>query len=351
MAVTKWNEVLKAHGHSNLNICTPDSPLAQDLKKNGHTVLEWNSAKYFSPDFTFKLRGLFRNHKIDAVLLQNLRDLWLVSPAMFGKKKIKLVGFSQMLVGVKKKDLLHKLIYSRLNHLCVLTDWQKKALLPFLPVPENKYSTVPNFVDCQHFHPNKRSEAFRYQIGIKDDQFAIGIIGRLDQQKGQFELIKAFADISEKYVNCRLVIVGEPTVGESDQEHYAQQLYKLVKKLKIESKVLFFGFRNDTNLLMACLDLFVLASYRETFGYVVVEAMASGTPVIGTQAGGVTEILGNGEYGYLCKPKDALDLAKKLTEALAHPDERAQKAEKALDRVRNIYEKNNAYKNFINTVF
>ena len=351
MAVTKWNDVLSSHGHSNLNICTPDSPLAKDLKSKGYPLLEWNSAKYFSPDFTFKLRQLFNNYQIDAVLLQNLRDLWLVTPAMLGKNDIKLIGFCQMLVGIKKKDLLHKFVYNRLDKLCVLTDWQKKALLPYLPVDARKYSTVPNFVDCEHFHPNRRSDSFRYQIGIKDDQFAIGVIGRLDEQKGQRELIKAFAQVSKKFVNCRLVIVGEPTVGEPEQEAYAQELYKLVKDLKLDSKVLFFGFRKDTNILSANFDLFVLPSYRETFGYVVVEAMASGTPVVATQAGGVPEILGQGEFGYLCKPKNADDLALKLEEALSNPDQRSEKAKKALSRVRDVYEKNNVYENLMKTTF
>jgi glycosyltransferase involved in cell wall biosynthesis len=351
MAVSKWNEVLAEQEHASLNICTPDSPLAKDLKAKGYSVLEWNSANYFSPDFTFKLRQLMGNYNIDAVLLQNLRDLWLVSPALFGNKKTKLVGFCQMLVGVKKKDFLHRLIYKRLDHLCVLTDWQQSALMPFLPVEKEKYKTVPNFVDCERFHPNRRSESFRYQLGLKDDQFAIGIIGRIDEQKGQKELVLAFSEIIKKYVNCRLVIVGEPTVGEPEQEKYARELKKLIKELKLESKILFFGFRKDTHLLAANMDLFVLPSYRETFGYVVVEAMASGTPVIGTNAGGVPEILGQGKYGYLCEARSSSSLAEKLEEALAQPDERAEKSKAALARVREVYEKTRVYKKLIETIF
>ncbi|MCB0377711.1 MAG: hypothetical protein KDD33_04400, partial [Bdellovibrionales bacterium] len=77
MAVSKWNEVLAENGHMNLNICTPQSPLAKDLKENGYSVLEWNSAQYFAPDFTIKLNRLLAKYQIDVILLQNLRDLWL----------------------------------------------------------------------------------------------------------------------------------------------------------------------------------------------------------------------------------------------------------------------------------
>ena len=102
MAVSNWNNILSENGHDNTNICTPDSPLANDLKTSGHLVIEWDSAHYFSPDFTWKLRKLIKIEKPTAVLLQNLRDLWIVSPALWGLDQVSLFGFTQMLVGVKK---------------------------------------------------------------------------------------------------------------------------------------------------------------------------------------------------------------------------------------------------------
>jgi len=342
MAVSNWNEVLKFHGHRNVNICTPDSPLSKDLQLKGFNTLNWDSTDYFAPDFTYKLHKLTKKYKIDVIILQSLRDLWIVSPALYRKKNIKLIGFCQMLVGVKKRDLLHRMVYSRLDHLCTLTKWQIGALLPYLPVAREKYTVIPNFVDCERFHPKRRSSAFRHQFGIKDDEFAIGIIGRLDKQKGQKELIEAFAKISSKFLNTKLVIVGDPTLNE-EGEDYKNLLHQMVQQYDLEKRVIFNGFRQDVNLVTAAFDLFVLASYRETFGYVVVEAMASGTPVLGTDAGGVTEILGSGEFGFLCKPKNSTSLADQLEYILAHPEERKRKAEAALKQVRKTYEKNKVY--------
>lgn len=347
MAILKWNQILSEKGHKNTTICTPNSPLAQALKEECFPVIEWDSAHYFAPDFTWKLRKLVKQNKYHVVILQNLRDLWIVSPALLKLKKTKLVGFCQMLVDVNKKDPLHRLVYRRLDHLLTLTDWQQGALSPYLPVKKSTFKTIPNFVDTRIFHPHHRSENFRYNHGFSEDDFVIGIVGRIDEQKGQLELLKAFAKISKQFTKAQLLIVGEPTKGEPKQEKYFSHLKEQVTKNKLDQKVHFIGFQKETNVLTANLDLFVLASHQETFGYVVVEAMASGVPVLGTEAGGVPEILKQGECGFLCQPKDWEDMAKQLENILAHSDEREKKAKRGLDRARSFYDRENVYQRFI----
>lgn len=347
MAVTRWNDILSENGHTNLNVCTPDSPLAQDLKSNDYDVIEWDSAKYFAPDFTYKLRKLIKNNHFNAVVLQNLRDLWIVSPALWGIENVKLIGFTQMLTNVKKKDFLHRKIYNRMDMALTLTDWQQKALAPYLPIPPEKYHTIPNFVDCKSFHPDWRSDDRRYQLGFKKEHFVIGIIGRIDEQKGQWELLRAFAKIIPNFKNARLMIVGEATLGEPKQEAYFKKLKDFVSDLKMQNRVFFKGFQKETNKLTANFDLFVLASHQETFGFVVVEAMASGTPVLGTQAGGVPEILGNGKRGYLCQPKNINDMAEKLEHILTNAEERHAKAQEALSYTRGFYHRQKVYERFI----
>jgi glycosyltransferase involved in cell wall biosynthesis len=350
MAVTKWNEILHENKHKNLNICTPDSPLLQDLKNKGFRTLEWDSAHYFSPDFTFKLRQLIKTKKIDVIVLQNLRDLWIISPALWGNKKIKLVGFAQMLTSVKKKDLLHRLVYNRLNFLCTLTDWQQSALKDFLPVPANKYHTIPNFVDTKIFNPKWKNSDFRNNLGISNDHFLIGIIGRIDEQKGQKELLVAFSNLIKKYKNLKLMIVGDPTIGEKKQENYFLELHNFVKEKQLEKSVFFKSFQSGTHFLYPNFDLFVLASHQETFGFVVVEAMASGTPVLGTQAGGVPEILNQGQFGYLCQPKSSDSLEKQIAHIIDNPKESREKADKALIKILEFYDRNQVYERFIKLI-
>ncbi len=350
MAILKWNQILSEKGHKNTTICTPNSPLAEALKEEAFPVIEWDSALYFAPDFTWKLRKLVKQKKYDVVVLQNLRDLWIVSPALYKIKKTKLVGFCQMLVNVKKKDPLHQLVYRRLDHLLTLTDWQQGALSPYLPVRDGIFATIPNFVDTRVYHPHHRSENFRYKYGFSEDDFVIGIIGRIDQQKGQLELLKAFAKISKTFTKAQLLIAGEPTKGEPQQENYFSHIKAQVTKNGLDKKVHFIGFQKETNVLTANLDLFVLASHQETFGYVVVEAMASGVPVLGTKAGGVPEILENGDCGFLCQPKDWEDMANQLEQILTQSEEREKKAHRGLERARSFYDREKVYQRFIKLI-
>lgn len=350
MAVSKWNEILREHGHYNLNICTPGSPLAEDLKMKALSLHEWDSAHYFSPDFTWKLRQLLKERHFDYVMLQNLRDLWIVSPALYKKPQTQLIGFAQMLLAIKKTDLLHRLVYSRLDHLLTLTDWQVEALRPYLPVPAWKYKTVPNFVDTRQFHPGHRSDSFRYHQGFKNEDFIIGVIGRIDEQKGQLEMLKAFHEISDKFDSAHLMLVGEPTLGEPRQEQYFNYLKQRVEKYRLGKRVHFRGFQKDTRKLFANFDLFVLPSHEETFGFVVVEAMASGTPVLATRAGGVPEILEDGKCGFLCEPKSAEDLAEQLDHVLMHKKERIEKRDLALRRARDFYDRQAVYERLMKII-
>lgn len=351
MAVGKWNRLLDENGHQNLNICSPHTPLVKQLKEQKSKVLEWEGTHYFSPNFTWQLRKLVQKERIEAVVLQNLRDLWIVAPALYGLSNIQLVGFAQMLIGVKKTDLFHRLVYQRMNHALTLTDWQQTALRPFLPIQQEVYKTIPNFVDCNQFHPKHKQQEYWKDHDISDHDFVIGIIGRIDEQKGQLELLQAFRDIDSEFPNLKLVIVGGPTLGEQKQEHYFERLMAFVKEKQLSSKVRFIPFQSETHHLTANFDLFVLPSYRETFGFVLIEAMASGTAVLASDTGGPPEILGHGDYGYLYKARNHKALVEQLKYILRHPQEAKTKKQQALQRVRDFYDRQKVYKRFMQIVF
>ena len=350
MAVSRWNEVFRDNGHENFNICSPRSPLSQNLKDRHLPVTEWENSFYFSPKFTLKLRKHIREKQVDIILMQNLRDLWIVSPALYGLKSIQLTAFAQMLVGVKKTDPLHQWIYKPLKYLFTLTDWQQQALIPYLPVPKEKYRTLPNFVDTRIFHPGHKSHEFRSSLGLKPKDFLIGVVGRIDKQKGQSELIQAFFQLAPKHPETHLLIVGEPTLGEKEQQTYYKKLVSQVNQQGLGSRIHFPGFEKNPHFLLPNLDLFVLPSHRETFGYVVVEAMASGTPVLATNSGGVPEILEHGQLGELCQPKSIGDLKKKLEKIFKNPLESKQKSKKALQKVRNFYDRQKVYERFMEII-
>lgn len=133
-------------------------------------------------------------------------------------------------------------------------------------------------------------------------------VGRFMKQKDFPTLIKAFADVQQQKP-CRLMILGEG----QEQEN----LWSLVKDLGLENKVALPGFVNNPYAYMAASAVFVLSSAWEGFGNVLVEAMATGTPVVSTNCpSGPVEILANGKYGELVSVGDSKTMAQAILKVL-----------------------------------
>ena len=148
------------------------------------------------------------------------------------------------------------------------------------------------------------------------------IVGRKNilQKKGVINLLEAFSKISPRYPDLKLLIaVGKPT--ENLNKEYEQALNMLMGYIKlhnIEDQVLIRNFQlHEMQKVYNGSDLFVLASENETFGQVFVEAMACGLPVIGTNVGGIPEIISDSYNGYLIAPNDASQLAHRIEKMIS----------------------------------
>lgn len=295
------------------------TPLAQAAQEAGITTLELDGGDHFSPRVSWQLRRFLKAQQIEMVMVHQLRNLWILRPALWGLPQIRVVGFARMfLKGIRKTDWLHRHLYLRLEKMVTLSALQKQALLPCLPVPADRYTVIPNGVDCERFHPRHRSgDIRRRDFKVLGEEKVIGVIGRLDQQKGQMEFIEAAAKILPKHPSTRFVVVGTESVGEPG---FAQRLKARVQELGIASQVEFLGHRTDTPALAASFDIFVLASYEENFGNVVLEAMASGQAIIATNSGGTPEQIQDGEWGLLVPPRSAEALALAMDKYLVDTD-------------------------------
>lgn len=119
----------------------------------------------------------------------------------------------------------------------------------------------------------------------------IGIVGRLSEEKGHADLLRAFYVLNKKYGNLRLLIVGDGPLR--------KDLELLSKKLRIEKKVNFTGFQKDVYKYLDMMDIFVLPSRTEGLGTSILEAMISGLPVVASRVGGIPEIVDDGINGIL----------------------------------------------------
>jgi glycosyltransferase involved in cell wall biosynthesis len=164
----------------------------------------------------------------------------------------------------------------------------------------------------------------------KNNPPRVGIVGRLVEWKGQHVFLEAARKVIGGGQQAKFVLIGAPLFGEAD---YEGQLKKLAAPLG--DRVEFTGFRTDIPEQLRGLDICVHASTTpEPFGQVVIEAMAEGVPVIGSDGGGVREILAQGETGLLTPMGDADALATELTSLLRDPLRASQLAIRGYNRVR-----------------
>ena len=197
-------------------------------------------------------------------------------------------------------------------------------------------TTIHNAVDLEEFYPDvlKRA-ATRRSLGFPGQELIVGFVGQLTPRKGQLETIEAFAQITQKFPEARLVIVGEALFNRDSQ--YADKLHDVAKRLGISERVVFLGQREDIPELTRAFDLAIVNSRAEPFGLTVVEGMASGTPVLATAVDGICEIIEHGKTGWLVTSGDHQELVEDIARLLADEDLRAQLSISALTVIRSRF--------------
>jgi glycosyltransferase involved in cell wall biosynthesis len=152
----------------------------------------------------------------------------------------------------------------------------------------------------------------RRKMGIPEEAFLVCAIGQICARKGLLELLEAFEQISKSTPQMHLAIAGK--VVFVHEERYFESLLRAVAEPGVSDRVHFVGEVSDVSGLLQAADLLVLNSRQEPFGLVLVEAMASGTPVLATRVGGIPEIVRDRENGWLIEKGDTTGLSKKLLE-------------------------------------
>jgi glycosyltransferase involved in cell wall biosynthesis len=173
-------------------------------------------------------------------------------------------------------------------------------------VPAGGILTVYNGINVDRFA--EKSGTDRLRCGqLRPGRRLVLSVGRLVPEKNQAALLRAFALIEAQHRDTDLWLVGEGPLR--------ADLEALRAELGLDGRVCLVGKRDDVPALMRGADLLVLSSQVEGFGLVVAEAMASGTPVVATNVGGVSEVMQ--DHGILVPPGDVAALAQGMTQALA----------------------------------
>lgn len=170
--------------------------------------------------------------------------------------------------------------------------------------------TVYNFID-HRVYQKTNPQHLREEFGILDEEKVVIHVSNFRPVKRVTDVVKSFAKIA-KQIPAKLLLVGDGPEMTS--------VCNLVCSLEIRDKVHFLGKQDNVEELYSISDLMLLLSEKESFGLVALEAMACGVPCIGTNVGGLPEVITDGVNGFICKLWDIENIAKKGLEILTNKD-------------------------------
>lgn len=288
-----------------------------------------------------KLSKIIDQYNIDVIHMHWGRDLSLAALAKsFSKNKPRLVYTRQMQITRNKDDIYHRFLYKQVDIFITITKVLAKLARSFLS-DADKNKVVPLYYGVQE--PNRmlsREEKLelREKAGFVESDFVISLFGRIEEYKGQHVVIDAIAKLKRQGNAVKGLIVGHAM-----DKDYLLSLKDRVKEKGIETDICFMNFLENPQEWMQACDVVVLATKEETFGLVLAEAMQSGVAVIGTNSGGVPEIIDHNKNGFLFEYGDVENLCKYILEFKEDESKALKYAKAGQVKARQLFDVNEHY--------
>ena len=307
-----------SHRHEVISVINTQGKLAERYRN--HPALKTHALNYrrsYLPLINArKLAHFIDQQQIDVIHMHWGNDLALAALAKkFSKRKPALVYTRQMQITRSKDDIYHRFLYSQMNLMLTITHALENDAKKFIHGFASRIKTLYYGVAAPaHILPPNEKIQKRAQLNFNQDDFVVGLFGRLEDGKGQHLLLKAIAEAQRHDISIKALIAGhEMAAG------YSNTLKQLAKELKIDSQIQFSDFVSEPQALMQICDCVALTSYEETFGLVLPEAMRAGITVIGSNAGGVPEIIDHETTGLLFEPRNVSSLCQQISRLYSNP--------------------------------
>jgi len=279
----------------------------------------------------FKLSGLLKQNNID-IIHSHSRTTQVLGHLLSMNTGIAHISTCH---GFFKKRFFRKIFPCWGSKVIAISESVKEHLTIDFGLQENQIVVIHNGIDTNKFREQpalaKRSgpgrtensppwqseagqgEQRKKKLGLRGG-LVVGIVARLSDVKGHIYLIEAMKVILEKMPDVQLLIVGDGKMKE--------ELLRLSKRLGIERNVFFVPSVSDTREVLSAMDLFVMPSLKEGLGLALMEAMAYGLAVIGSDVGGITNLIKDNYNGVLVKPADSEAIADAILGLLQDPQKR-----------------------------
>ncbi len=263
----------------------------------------------------FKLADTVREFEIDLIHAHVARDYLLAAAASRLSGDTPYILTRHVLFSLTK---LYRISLGNVSRVIAVSEAVAEGLRHQNIFDPNKVVTIHNGIDTQRFAP-KRPGADRARDVGSGKPYVVGMVGHIAPIKGQEDLVRAAAIILSQRNDVEFVLVGE---DKSPGYGNRAAVEDLIEQLDLAAKVRLVGWQEDVSGLLNMFDLFVSPSRSEPFGLVILEAMASGVPIVATKSEGAMEILEDGLTGMLVPIADSIRLAETIMSLLDAPAER-----------------------------
>jgi glycosyltransferase involved in cell wall biosynthesis len=308
----------------------PGSELAERARGAGLPVAEFSVGKFsfLNPFLLWRLVRFFRREKITTVILNLPADL-------------KAAGVSAWLAGVPqivyrrgsaipiKPSLLNRFLFRRVvTDVIANSEETKRTVLARKPdlFPADRIRVIYNGIDLEAFDAGPVPPLYQRREG----EIVLGHAGRLSYEKNQSFLLEVVRLLKDAGVKCRLLIAGKGPM-EADLRARCQTL-------GLDEEIVFLGFQSEIRSFMEAIDIFLLCSLWEGFGYVLVEAMAASTPVVAFAASSTPEVVQDQVSGLLVPAGDKAAFFAALLELIRNPEQRAKLGSNGRRRVEQVFD-------------
>jgi glycosyltransferase involved in cell wall biosynthesis len=199
-------------------------------------------------------------------------------------------------------------------------------------VANRRIQTIHNFIQVPSFDTRARDArraTIRAALGLSENDFAIGLVGRFAPQKGQLEMVEAMQHVAASVPAAQLFLIGG-----FERPEYVAQVQQRIDQHQLRDRVHLLGVRSDVLELLLGMDLLVQPSLWESFPISMLEGMGMGVPIVATDVGGVRECIDHNVSGYLVPPSRPAALSAAIVELHRDPSKRRRIAEEAARVVR-----------------
>ena len=303
--------------------------LGEQLRADGFLVEVMGRRPGFDWGCGRRLAGFLRRERVDLVhahqqapyFYSSLSRLWRARPPVLFMEH----GRDYPDYPRPKRQLANRFLLRGGDQVVAVGECVKRALIENEGIAAERIQVIYNGVDLRRYDRQCVERAVvRRELGIAEDEQVIMQVARLNRLKDHATALQALAELTANHPRVRLVLAGDGEERES--------LEQLRRELGLGERLQFLGTRRDVPRLLQAADLFLLTSLTEGVALTLIEAMATGLPVVATDVGGNSEVVVPGETGMLVPAQNPTEIADALRRMLADPAAARQMGARGYER-------------------